>query len=142
MKGEVTQGAGEKERTARMQSQLRDPVPVARHHSQTSPGQTGRLSSRDQLLPALPVPDPDGAVVRGREQPGVEGVEEHAPDVVSVACQAELGPGDLCDGGVPQPDPGVVPATSQQGLRGVVTQAPNWGRDCHNILGERIVTGH
>ena len=39
--------------------------------------------------PALPVPDPDGLVVAGRDHPGILLVELHSPDVVQVAQQGE-----------------------------------------------------
>ena len=41
---------------------------------------------------ALPVPDADGLVVGGREDPGVLVVEHGGPDVVEVAHQVEQAP--------------------------------------------------
>ena len=58
----------------------------------------GRRSAREagegtcqhtDARPALPVPDPDGLVITGRDHPGVFLVELHCPDVVQVPKEGE-----------------------------------------------------
>ena len=64
-----------------------------------------------QLGPTEPVPDPDGAVVTGTEQPGVERVPADRSHVVRVASQSEPPP---VSPGVPEDDVSVGPRTGQQ----------------------------
>ena len=64
-----------------------------------------------QQGPAQPVPDPDGAVVTGAEQPGVDWVPTHRSHVVSVTSQSES---PLVSVGVPEDEVSIGPTTGQQ----------------------------
>ena len=80
-----------------VESQGGHPVLVPRHGGQQGPAQ--------------PVPDPDGAVVTGAEQPGVDRVPTHCSHVVSVTSQSES---PLVGVGVPEDEVSVGPTTGQQ----------------------------
>ena len=100
---------GDEDVPGRVDSQGGHPVLVAAHGG--------------QLGPTEPVPDPDGAVVTGAEQPGVERVPAYRPHVVGVASQSEPPPVSL---GVPEENLGVGAPTGQQAVLVVTGESEDW----------------